>query len=605
MLDLRSPRRAAGALGASIALAFTLAQRPSPACAQGSALPPSPIEIVLDASGGMRARLGDVEKMALAKAFVRALRSDLAADGAPPAIGLRVMGGDPSRPPRDCRDTRLAVRAGDPSADAGAVLSALEPHGAAPLAFALERALADTARTYVLVTQGLDTCGGDACAVWERIVARGSNREARLHVVAIAPDAAEAARLRCLSRAGSGAFLVVARPADVGPAAARLALILKNQGRLDVRLTLGGGESFAAPVRLLVPRTGEVVAAFSARGPRPVPAGIYTVVVETAPPLRFDRVMVLPGETVSLERSDFGRLDVQLRDDQNRPLRAPLTVRAAPRGDEVRYASTGEALVFQAGGYDLAIDLGDSLALRPGVTVVPGRTTRVALGGRGTVRVISPEIADPPPTRVILGRGAYADTMQVGEARTVPAGRYRLRVETMPVYVSDEVAVGYGETTTVELPPVGTLRFEIEGAGGSIAGIPAHVSEPLTRETYGVVLSGERRLVMPGVFRLELETVPPQAIEEVAVLPGQETVVERRGISRIVVVPPARGATYRLEIRRNPGDRPLAEVTGPAPSVAAWPGSYHARVVRGTVLVWEGRVAVAPDKPARIDLPRP
>ena len=602
---IRSPRRAAGALGVSFVLALVVAQRPTPLCAQRDEIPAAPIELILDLSTAMRGQIGETEKVEIAREFVRALSAGLGGGGTPSTLGLRVYGADTPRASRDCQDSRLVVSAGDTEADIDAELSALQPRGVAPLAYALESALADTARTYVLIAGGLGECGGDACGAWRAPAARVTNRNARLHVVAIAQDPREVDLLKCLSRAGSGTFLVLSDPAAVSRAAAQLALILKNQGLIDVRVSLGGRERISVPVRILVPRSREVVAVFSGRGPHAIPAGIYSVVLETAPPITIERVMVLPGETVAIDRSDFGRLHVEMRDAENRAGRVPLTVRKGPGRTEVRYTFTGETIVLQAGTYDVAVDLGDSVVARRGVVVDPGRITRIVLGGIGTLLVVSREFPTPPPTSVILSRGADTDTLQVGEPATVPAGRYRLRVETIPVFVSDEVTVDHHETTTIELPSLGSLRVSVMGPQGPIEGVVARVSEPLTGERYGPVASGQAHLVMPGAYRIDLETVPVQRIDNVVIRPGEETIVERRGFSRVVVSPPTSGAIYRLEILVAPGGRRLAEVVGPAPSLTVAPGTYHARVSRGPQLVWEGEVVVALDKPARIDLPRP
>jgi hypothetical protein len=595
-------------LGAgSLALALlALAQRPEPACAQVAEPSMGSVEVVLDASAGMRGRLGDAEAMAVAKEFVRVLRAELAGSGAPPPLGLRVYGAASPRAQRDCRDTRLAVRHGEPQADFGAALSSLQPMGVSPLAFALESALADSARTYVLITGGSDTCGGDACAVWRGAVTPGTNRTARIHVVAVGVQPQDVDRLRCVSRAGSGAFLTIRDPSEVAAVARRLALILKNQGALDVRLSIGERETFPAAVRLLVPRTRRVAAAFTARGPRAVPAGIYDLIIEAAPPIVVGRVMILPGETVTIARSDFGRLEVEMRDSDDRPLRQPVVIHAPGRRTEVRYGSTGESLVLQSGTYDVSVDLGDSLVLRRGVIVSTGRTTKLTLGGRGTVRIVSPEFDDPPSTRAVLTRAGTADSLLVGQTRTMPSGRYRLRVQTLPVFVSDDVVVDAGETTTIELPPLGLLRLELIGPDGPITGQPAELREPLTLERYGAIASGEPRLVMPGTYQLELGTAPPQTVADVMVRPGEETVVERRGLARILVVPPE-GATasYRLEVLHERTGQRLAERSGPSPTMAALPGVYRARVWRGAALLWDSRINVASDKPARIDLPRP
>src|SRR5688500_16725557 len=158
-----SPRHAAGALGVSFVLALVVAQRPTPLCAQRDEIPAAPIELILDLSTAMRGQIGETEKVEIAREFVRALSTELGAGGTPSTLGLRVYGADTPRASRDCQDSRLVVSAGDTEADLDAELSALQPRGVAPLAYALESALADTARTYVLIAGGLGECGGDAC----------------------------------------------------------------------------------------------------------------------------------------------------------------------------------------------------------------------------------------------------------------------------------------------------------------------------------------------------------------------------------------------------------------------------------------------------------
>ena len=121
----------------------------------------------------------------------------------------------------------------------------------------------------------------------------------------------------------------------------------------------------------------------------------------------------------------------------------------------------------------------------------------------------------------------------------------------------------------------------------------------------GAIRSGERRLAMPGRYELEARTVPRAVFEAIDVAPGQERIVRREGLSRIEIVPPAGSeATYRLDVLTPAGER-LGDVSGSQPALPAWPGEYLARVWRGRDLVWEGRVAVASDKTARIDLTGP
>lgn len=593
------------ALGIGLALALcTAAERPASLCAQRPDLPAGAIEVVLDASESMGGRLGEAEKMAVAKEFLRQLRDGLAEDGGAPPMGLRVYGGESHRLLHDCEDTEQLVRATDPPSAWTDAIAAVRPLGVSSLTAALVSAASDTATTFVLVTDGAVDCGGDSCGVWKDIVARGiGNRRARLHVVALVPpEPADVERLRCLSRAGSGSFTVLTSPAAIPAAAERLALILANRGLLDVRLTMGDEESFVAPVRVLRPLTQEVVAAFSSRRIQDVPAGMYTVLVETTPAVSFERVLILPGETRVIESSEFGRLLVEVREGAAF-LRAPVSVRRSGHRAEVRYATTGEPLVLRAGAYDVSIDLGDSLVTREDVLVESGAISSVVLGGTGTLRVLAAGFENPPPTLVIAYGNGRADSLRLGKATVVGSGSYRLVVHTLPVYVT-EVIVEADRQATVIVPDAAILGVDLFGLDGLETGPAIDVREPRTGESYGTLRSGERRLVMPGTYRLELGTVPPRTIEGVAVAPLEREIVVRRGLSRLTLAEPApsEDGPVRLEVLSTSG-RSLAVETGLLPAVTVWPGTYRARIWRAAGLLWQGDISVASDKSARIDWP--
>ena len=560
------------------------------------------IEVVLDASADMSAPIDGVERIEVAREFLAALRSGLTES---PTPGLRLFGSSSIPARRDCSDTRLVVRHGSTSAAWSTAVADVQPRGVSPLGHALQQAAADSVSTYVLVTAGGDDCRADPCAAWREVVGGGPNRRSRLHVIALDPAPDDLEKLRCLSRAGSGSLTVIDGSDEAAAAGGRVARILRNEGLIDVRATLGrGGERVFLPARVMKPVPNEVVAAFTTRGARTVPAGVYRVVVEASPPITFERVMVLPGEVTTLEATELGRLRVELLDDQGRHVRAPVSIRSGRR--ELRYAVTGEDAVMQAGSYHVSIDLGDSVLQEEEVAVAAGRTTRLAFGGGGTLLVLSPEFEAPPPTLVLAFRGAGVDTLRVGEPHALPAGTYRLVVETLPVYVTEDVTVRDENQTVVTLPETGILGISLAGADGVVADVDVDVREVLTGEVYGTILSGERRLAMPARYDLVAHTVPQTTIAGVDVTAGQERIVRREGLSSVSVVPaPGAAGPYRLELFAASGDRRLGEAIGPQPALPAWPGEYLARVWRGRELVRESRVAVASDKTAQIDLASP
>jgi len=87
-------------------------------------------------------------------------------------LGLRVYGHQSSYPPQDCYDTKLEVPfAKGNSARIEHVLSSLVPKGTTPIAYALEQSERDFTpcdncrNIIVLITDGIEECDGDPCAV--------------------------------------------------------------------------------------------------------------------------------------------------------------------------------------------------------------------------------------------------------------------------------------------------------------------------------------------------------------------------------------------------------------------------------------------------------
>jgi hypothetical protein len=537
------------------------------ATTQATDAPIGPIEVVLDASGSMRGRLEAVEKMMVAKEFLAVLREQLSEDGVVPLMGLRVYGAGSDRRLRDCRDTTRLITPVDSLVGWDMVLAELQPLGVSPLATALEQAVDEAAMTYILITDGADNCGRDACTMWRELGPRVGASRPRLHVVALDPGPGDIERLRCLSRAGSGSLIQLEKRADVPRAARRLALVLRNLGLLDVRLALGEGAEFSAPVRVLQPLTRELVAAFASGQPAAVPAGMYDVVVETAPPFRADRVLVLPGESAVVEERAFGTLTVDLLDMENQPLRAPLSISKTGDPTELRFASTRDSLILGEGFYDIRVDMRDSFAVREAIAIGSRRPTRVVLGGSGTLTVVAPGSTAPATPASVFGHGR-ADSLAIGLAHRLPAGEYRVTVRSVPPYVAEAVVVEPDQETTVELPETGVLEVDVFEFDTLARGVEIAVIEPTTEERYGTLTSGERRLARPGTYRLELETIPPRTIEDITVESFDVTVIEQRGLSRIELIGAiAEGeADLRLEVL-DLSDRTLAIMNAPHPAI--------------------------------------
>ena len=88
-------------------------------------------------------------------------------------VGLRCYGHQKPSPPQDCRDTRLEVPFGNNTIPAiKNRLKTLRPKGTTPIAKALESGALDfpavtsnSRNIVILITDGIEECGGDPCAV--------------------------------------------------------------------------------------------------------------------------------------------------------------------------------------------------------------------------------------------------------------------------------------------------------------------------------------------------------------------------------------------------------------------------------------------------------
>lgn len=160
---------------------------------------------ILDGSGSMWGNLEDKKKIAIAKEKMIEVVQELPAES---HIGLEVYG---HRLKGDCEDVELLVPVG-PGKKAQVVeqIRAVMPKGKTPIAKALERAgaslaTAENATTIVLVSDGLETCGGDPCEAARTLAAQGINVE-KIHVVGFDIRPEERTQLQCIADAGNGQY---------------------------------------------------------------------------------------------------------------------------------------------------------------------------------------------------------------------------------------------------------------------------------------------------------------------------------------------------------------------------------------------------------------
>lgn len=184
----------------SFALAASILLTVLPAQAENDML------IILDASNSMWGQVDEVAKIETARDVLSSLVTDL-----PPGtrVGLMAYG---HREKESCTDVELISAIGSVDKVAlNASIAKIQPRGKTPIAYALEqggKALlvgeTDGAKNIVLISDGIETCGGDPCAVAAALV--GDNVNSRVHVVGFSVDEEAKAQLVCIADKGKGQY---------------------------------------------------------------------------------------------------------------------------------------------------------------------------------------------------------------------------------------------------------------------------------------------------------------------------------------------------------------------------------------------------------------
>ena len=189
-----------------------------PAAGGAGSATPTRLEVILDVSNSMWGQVEGRAKVELAREALAAALADFPADlpVSLRAYGHRVSFEDEAA---GCTDTeRLLDPAPGNAPKVVALANSLDPRGQTPIARSLEEAGVDLraeggAAVILLVSDGVESCGGDPAAVAAGLRAEGL--QVVLHTVGLGVTADEAAALEDLAEAGGGEYFNAPTAADL------------------------------------------------------------------------------------------------------------------------------------------------------------------------------------------------------------------------------------------------------------------------------------------------------------------------------------------------------------------------------------------------------
>jgi len=256
----------------------------------------SEIILILDASGSMWGQIDGENKISIAKKVLKNLVDELPENA---EVGLIAYG---HRDKGDCKDIETIVAPGPlDKALINKKIEELNPKGKTPItdsvltAFDLVRTN-ENATTVILVSDGIETCGGDPCKAVKEAKDAGINFI--MHVVGFDVGDVDVSQLECAAQAGGGLYLSAQNASELSEALETAVEIPAELpvGKLSVKVTAEGKlqDSF---LKLTNTNTGEEL-----RGQRTY------VSSETNP-----RIISLPNGVYDLEVSPIHMKGVESR----------------------------------------------------------------------------------------------------------------------------------------------------------------------------------------------------------------------------------------------------------------------------------------------------
>ena len=171
----------------------------------GTASAQSNIMFILDGSNSMWGQVDGVAKIETAKKVLSGMLLDLPADT---KTGLMAYGHTKKE---DCTDVQVLAPIGSTDAKGlASMLQGIVPKGKTPITFALEKSFdqfpeLEQNNAVVLVSDGLETCGGDPCKTAGELSKKGFNVK-KVHVVGFDVNKDERVQLECIATATGGKY---------------------------------------------------------------------------------------------------------------------------------------------------------------------------------------------------------------------------------------------------------------------------------------------------------------------------------------------------------------------------------------------------------------
>jgi Ca-activated chloride channel family protein len=421
--------------------------------------------IVFDASGSMWAQIEGKTRIEIARETISSVLKDFPADR---ELGLMAYG---HREKGSCSDIELVVppAAGTAGAISDAVAK-INPKGKTPLSDAVKKAaeelkFTEEKATVILVTDGLETCNADPCALGNELEKAGVDFTA--HVVGFGLSAEEGKQVACLAENTGGKYLQASDAGQLTEALKTTVIVVPEPAPEPAPEPTKPDFNFMPTVSL-------------AEGGEEIKDRIAWDIFKAAPDgSRGESVRteynefkgtLEPGDYIVIARMDLAtseqKVTIKAGDVANPHFVLNAgTLKITPKATQTSEPDANAAVLFLYPG-------GDWTGYGPTTTIIPAgeQTVKVKIGEAEVSQTFALKAGEVIEKDIVAGVGVATVNAYYVEGMKVDASGLAVNIlEAKPDINGNrkDVAYNYGPDKQFSLPPGDYLvRFKQEGAGG-------------------------------------------------------------------------------------------------------------------------------------------
>ncbi len=351
---------------------------------------PANLLFIFDASGSMWGKIENSTKIEVARETMGKLSNKIAADS---KVGLIAYG---HKSATDCNDIETLLPLGNFNKEQfNGKIKMLNPKGKTPIAKSINHALSLIKEikdpvTIILVSDGLETCEGNACETVRN--ARTAGIKLTMHVVGFGISEKDLSPLECTAQAGGGQYFAASNAEELVAALEQTVKdIPAGDAYLSVKTTLEGKLKDASVRVFKKGESGETISGRTYEGKETNPrilqlqAGTYDVeimpiAIRGYSPIRIPD-LVIPAHDTLFKEIEFEQGELEILITRNGEL-SDATIQIFPAGSDKLTASTRS--------YNKAATNPAKIKIPPGVYDIV--FSSVEISGRPEIKITRKEL---------------------------------------------------------------------------------------------------------------------------------------------------------------------------------------------------------------------